>query len=252
MFSVTAVVLAAGASERMGEPKLLLPYRGATVLDATTEAVTASAVDRVIVVTGARAEEVEASLGAVTSSSPSGGGAAEGGGGGQGLRSEPFDPSRQRPEALPPSPDGREEDDAHRAGSPSMIVVRNPDYRCGNMSSLLTATAVDPAAEAFIVVPGDMPTIRTAALDSMIELWFETRPWAAVAEYDDRIAHPFLLSRTAVDAMDQMTGEKVLGRLLIDTDDDRVIRLSVPHKAPRDVNTPEDYEALVRRRSVDQ
>ena len=135
--------------------------------------------------------------------------------------------------------------DTSRDVTPSVIVVRNPDYRHGNMSSLLTATGVDPVAEAFIVVPGDMPTIHTVALDSMIGLWLETGPWAAVAEYDDRIAHPFLLSRTAVDAMDQMTGEKVLGRLLIDSDDDRVIRLAVPHKAPRDVNTPEDYAELL-------
>ena len=192
MSGVTGIVLAAGASERMGESKLLLPYRGATVLDATIAAVTASAVDRVIVVTGARADEVEAAV-----------------------------KSRQ------------------------VAIVRNPDYRRGNMSSLLTGTAGDAGAEAFIVVPGDMPTVRTAALDSMIELWFETGPWAAVAEYDDRIAHPFLLSRRAVDAMDQMTGEKVLGRLLVDSDDDRVIRLSVHHKAPRDVNTPEDYAKLL-------
>ena len=192
MSGVTGIVLAAGASERMGELKLLLSYRGATVLDATIAAVEASAIDRLIVVTGARAEQVEAAV-----------------------------ESRQ------------------------VTIVRNPDYRRGNMSSLLTGIAGDTGAEAFIVVPGDMPTIRTAALDSMIGLWFETGPWAAVAEYDDRIAHPFLLSRTAVDAMDQMTGEKVLGRLLVDSDDDRVIRLSVPHKAPRDVNTPEDYAGLL-------
>jgi hypothetical protein len=45
--------------------------------------------------------------------------------------------------------------------------------------------------------------------------------------------------------MEEMTGEKVLGRILIETDDDRVVRLSVPFEAPQDVNTPEDYEALL-------
>jgi molybdenum cofactor cytidylyltransferase len=244
MSGVTGIVLAAGASERMGESKLLLPYRGATVLDATIAAVTASAVDRVIVVTGARAKEVETLI----SSSPSGGGADEGGGGGQSCRLSPV--ASRQPERSSPVPGGRKEEQESRDGIPSIVVVRNPDYRRGNMSSLLTATAVDPAAEAFIVVPGDMPTIRTAALDSMIGLWFEKAPWAAVTEYHDRIAHPFLLSHTAVDAMQQMTGEKVLGRLLVDSDDERVVRLSIPHKAPRDVNTPEDYEALLR--DVDQ
>ena len=238
MPAVTGVVLAAGAAERMGRPKLLLPFRGSTVLNTTIAAVEASRIGRVIIVTGARAETVEASLGTVICSSPSGGGAAEGGGGGRGSRQSPV-ASRQ--------PDGPSPDLA-----PSFTVVRNPDYRRGNMSSLLTATDDDPDAGAFIVVPGDQPMIRVGVLDAMVDLWIEEGPWAAVTAYSDRIAHPFLLSRTAIESMEEMTGEKVLGRLLVDTPDDRVVQLSVPFGAPRDVNTPEDYEALLRSRSVDQ
>ena len=60
--SITGVVLAAGAAERMGEPKLLLPFRDHTVLNATIAAVQASRVNRVIIVTGANAEAIEASI----------------------------------------------------------------------------------------------------------------------------------------------------------------------------------------------
>ena len=50
---VTAIVLAAGASTRMGdENKLLLPFRGKPLLSAAVEAVCASSVDDVVVVTG--------------------------------------------------------------------------------------------------------------------------------------------------------------------------------------------------------
>jgi molybdenum cofactor cytidylyltransferase len=192
---VTGVVLAAGASERMGGSKLLLPYRGTTVLNTTIAAVEASAIGSVIVVTGACAEEVEASV-----------------------------------------------------ESPRVAIVRNPDYRRGNMSSFLTATADDPEAEAFIITPGDMPGIRTSVVDSMIDLWLEERPWAAATEYSDRTAHPFLLSRDAVRSTEEMTGAKVLGRMLIDSGDERVVRLSVLHEAPRDVNTPDDYEGLLAER----
>jgi molybdenum cofactor cytidylyltransferase len=211
MTAVTGIVLAAGASERMGEPKLLLPYRRATVLDATVAAVAASGVGRVIVVTGARADEIEASLGTVISSSPS----------------------------------GREEERGSRDLKSAIVVVQNPDYRRGNMSSLLTATAHDPEAEAFILVPGDLPTIRVGVIDSMVDLWFEKEPWAVVTRYGDRIAHPFLLSRAAVESMEEMKGEKVLGRILIESSDKRVVQLSVSHEAPRDVNTPEDYAKLL-------
>jgi len=190
--SITGVVLAAGAAERMGEPKLLLPFGERTVLNTTLAAVEASSVDRVIVVTGANAEAVAASLLAMRAT-----------------------------------------------------VVRNPDYRRGNMSSFLTATSTDPKAGAFILVAGDQPTTRTEVIDAMVGLWNESGPWAAVTEYDDRIANPFLTSRSAVEEAAEMTGEKVLGRLLVEGDDDRVVRMHVAGASPRDVNTPEDYEALL-------
>jgi molybdenum cofactor cytidylyltransferase len=189
--TVAGVVLAAGAAERMGKPKLLLPFRQTTVLNATLAAVESSNVDRVIVVTGANADEVESSI------------------------------------------------VANRA-----TVVRNSDYRRGNMSSFLTATATDPEAAAFILVPGDIPTIRADVIDLMVGLWRETDSWAAVTSYADGVGHPFLVSRDALDSATRTPGEKVLGRLLIESDDDRVVRVVVPITAPRDVNTPADYGAL--------
>jgi molybdenum cofactor cytidylyltransferase len=50
---IGAVVLAAGESKRMGAPKLLLPYRGATIIEAVLDAVTASGADATLVVLGA-------------------------------------------------------------------------------------------------------------------------------------------------------------------------------------------------------
>ena len=237
MLPVTAVVLAAGASKRMGEPKLLLSYRDSTVLNATISAVASSAVERIVVVTGFGADRIEASLAFSTTSSPSGGCADEGGGGSREGR-QASDDSLKSEGTSPPleNREGR----VRRA-----IVVRNPDYRRGNMSSLLTATAADSRAEAFVVVPGDLPTIRTDVIDLMIELWIEGKPWAAVTEYSNRIAHPFLLSSAAVESMGELTGEKVLGRLLVESHDARILRLRVPYGPPRDMNTPDDYEALL-------
>ncbi|MGB5533728.1 MAG: nucleotidyltransferase family protein [Acidimicrobiia bacterium] len=189
---ITGVVLAAGAAVRMGEPKLLLPLGGSTVLNTTLASVEASEVDRVIVVTGANASLIESSI------------------------------------------------VAERAS-----VVRNPDFRRGNMSSFLTATATDPDASAYIVVPGDLPTVRTSVIDQMVRLWREGRPWAAVTSYTDGVAHPFLVSRDALDFAVRTRGDRVLGHLLIDSDDDRVLRLDAPVAAPLDVNTPDEYDALL-------
>ncbi len=191
MAAITGVILAAGASERMGRPKLLLPFGDTTILGSTIEAVEASRLDRVVIVTGFGGESIEASI------------------------------------------------EAQRS-----MVVTNPDFRRGNMSSLLTGVDADPGADAFVLVPGDLPTIRTSVIDAMVELWEERAPWAAVTVYDGRPAHPFLLSAVAVEELRPFPGEKVLGRLFIDAEDERVQRLEVAGNVPKDVNTPEDYREL--------
>ncbi|WP_433621103.1 nucleotidyltransferase family protein [Nocardia sp. CA-120079] len=55
---VTAVVLAAGASQRLGTAKQLLPYRNTTVLGATLDAVRSCAFDQIIVTLGGAATAI--------------------------------------------------------------------------------------------------------------------------------------------------------------------------------------------------
>jgi molybdenum cofactor cytidylyltransferase len=54
------VILAAGASRRMGEPKQLLEVRGRPLLEVAVTAACASQLDEVVVVLGARAGEIAA------------------------------------------------------------------------------------------------------------------------------------------------------------------------------------------------
>ncbi len=60
---VAALLLAAGASRRMGEPKPLLPWGDRTLIEWELDELDRSMVDDVVVVTGSRAEEVRRSLG---------------------------------------------------------------------------------------------------------------------------------------------------------------------------------------------
>ena len=53
---VTGLVLAAGASVRLGEAKQLLPYRGRTLLDATLDLARSCAFDQVLVTLGGAAD----------------------------------------------------------------------------------------------------------------------------------------------------------------------------------------------------
>ena len=55
---VSVVVLAAGGSRRLGRPKQLLDFRGATLLDATLATARAAGADQVVVALGGAADEV--------------------------------------------------------------------------------------------------------------------------------------------------------------------------------------------------
>lgn len=59
---VSAILLAAGESKRMGKPKLLLPLGDGTVLGNTVDNLLSSSVDEVIVVLGANARETKGAI----------------------------------------------------------------------------------------------------------------------------------------------------------------------------------------------
>ena len=59
---VKTLILAAGRSRRMGQFKPLLPLRGRTVLECTVESALRGGAEEAVVVTGNRAEELEALL----------------------------------------------------------------------------------------------------------------------------------------------------------------------------------------------
>ncbi|MCI0849764.1 MAG: nucleotidyltransferase family protein [Chloroflexi bacterium] len=60
--TVSGVILAAGASSRMGRPKQLLPLGGKPLLQHVIDEALASSLDEVIVVLGHRAEEIQRAL----------------------------------------------------------------------------------------------------------------------------------------------------------------------------------------------
>jgi molybdenum cofactor cytidylyltransferase len=59
---ISAIILAAGGSSRMGRPKQLLPLGASTVLAKTIETVRSAAVDELVLVLGAHAEAIRQQL----------------------------------------------------------------------------------------------------------------------------------------------------------------------------------------------
>jgi len=67
---IAAIVLAAGQSKRMGQPKMLLPWGETTVLGQVLDTLQGAGAGRMVVVTGGAREAVEALVAQVASASP--------------------------------------------------------------------------------------------------------------------------------------------------------------------------------------
>ncbi len=67
---IVALVLAAGESRRMGEPKQLLPWGDHTIIEQIVSALARSPVDEIMVVLGHRTDEVKSKIELVTVAKP--------------------------------------------------------------------------------------------------------------------------------------------------------------------------------------
>jgi CTP:molybdopterin cytidylyltransferase MocA len=63
MKNIWAIILAAGESKRMRFPKMLLPFRGTTIVEQVIENVINSQVDKTVVVLGADGDEIKKVIG---------------------------------------------------------------------------------------------------------------------------------------------------------------------------------------------
>lgn len=183
---VTGLVLAAGGSQRLGQPKQLLPYRGRPLLE--------HALDR------ARACGFDQLLCAVADELP---GVDFGG----------------------------------------VRVVRNPQRGEGCSSSIAVAlAAVDPRADVLVLLLGDQPGVQPAAVAALLAGRGGAR--FAVCRYDDGRGHPFAFGREAFGELAAMHGDKAVWKLL-ERHADEVAEVPIAGRAPIDVDTWADYEALV-------
>lgn len=186
---VTGLVLAAGGSRRLGQPKQLLAYRGSTLLAATLSSARACGFDQLLVALGASSALVRSSVDLGT-----------------------------------------------------VEVIENPEYSTGCSSSIGAALpAVDDRADGLVLLLGDQPGISCAAVSRLTE--GETASMA-VCRYADGLGHPMWFRRDMFGELSQLHGDKAVWRLLHSGRFD-VREVAVEGSVPLDVDTLEDYEALV-------
>jgi molybdenum cofactor cytidylyltransferase len=124
--------------------------------------------------------------------------------------------------------------------------AHNPDYATGNMSSLLAGLGEIGVVDAAMLLLADQPDMDGETIETLAAAWEEWRPFAAVATYAGEVGHPWVLSAAAITAVGDLTGTKALWKWLTDEHADEVLVVEMPRPRPRDVNTPDDYQAALR------
>jgi molybdenum cofactor cytidylyltransferase len=187
---VCAVVLAAGGSSRLGQPKQLLPYRGGTLLDAVLDTARVCPFDQLVVALGGSAREV------------------------------------------------RREVDLS-----CFRVVVNESYGEGCSSSIAAALeVVDPECDVLVLMLGDQPGVTCETVNTLLDGRGDAP--LAVCAYSDGRGHPFAFARSVFGDLSSLDGDKAVWKLLERRAGD-VVEVPVEGPAPRDVDTWQDYDAVV-------
>jgi molybdenum cofactor cytidylyltransferase len=122
-------------------------------------------------------------------------------------------------------------------------VVENHAYGEGCSSSIAAALgALDPRADVLVLMLGDQPGVDPSAVHALLAGRGDAA--LAVCRYEDGRGHPFAFGRELFAELAQLHGDKAVWKLL-DRLGDGVVEVPVPGRVPPDVDTWEDYEALV-------
>jgi molybdenum cofactor cytidylyltransferase len=191
------LVLAGGASSRMGRPKAALTIGpgGPTFAAAAVAALRGAGVPRVVVVAGAHPDAVRSAL----------------------------------------------------SQSPAVRLLTHPRWAEGQLSSLLAGLdAVDgPLVEGVIVTLVDVPLVRPDTVAQLVAAWRRTRAPIVRPRIGDRHGHPVIFDRAVFDRL-RATPLAQGARAVIDAAGRDVVEVPTSDAGVmRDVDTPDEYRALV-------
>jgi molybdenum cofactor cytidylyltransferase len=122
-------------------------------------------------------------------------------------------------------------------------VVVNPAYGDGCSSSIAAALAVvDPRCDVLVLMLGDQPGVTAGTVAALLA----GRGGAplAVCRYDDGRGHPLAFARGVFGALAELHGDKGVWRLL-EHRAAEVTEVPIAGAIPRDVDTAEDYQAVI-------
>ena len=127
-------------------------------------------------------------------------------------------------------------------------VVVNDDYGAGCSSSIAAAVGiVDPRCELLVLMLGDQPGVTADTVAALLDGRGDAP--LAVCRYEDGRGHPIVFARSVFGELADLHGDKGVWRLLDQRAED-VVEAPLAGEIPIDVDTPEDYEAVLAARTA--
>jgi molybdenum cofactor cytidylyltransferase len=142
---------------------------------------------------------------------------------------------------------GRDADAVERAlGGTDVRFVRNRRYEEGMSTSLRRGVESLPAdATAVVIALADQPLPSHTIIDGLIEAFHVSGRPVVVPVYSAQRGNPVLFAASLFAELLAVTGDQG-ARGVIARDPGRVEAVRFPFAPPPDVDTPEDYERLLR------
>lgn len=189
---ISGLILGAGASQRLGQPKQLLPFGDTTLLGwVVAQAERAAGLDELVVVLGRAADQVR-----------------------------------------------------ERVAFRGARLVENPIFAEGCASSYRAGiAALDPQAEAIMIILGDQPGITPEIIDRLADEWRQEQTQIALCSYQGRKGHPMIFAKQLFDQLTGLHGDKAAWKL-VDANSQSVQEVHFPLPFPEDINTRDDLERL--------
>ncbi len=136
------------------------------------------------------------------------------------------------------------------AADAECLVVENPDVAGGPIASLRCALVALRAARpgGLLAWPVDLPHVRIATVERLIEAYRHDRPPAVIPAFGGRRGHPVIWDQALFAELETSDAATRHGaRAVLKAHEDRLAIVTVDDPAVLDdVNTPEDYERLIR------
>jgi molybdenum cofactor cytidylyltransferase len=122
-------------------------------------------------------------------------------------------------------------------------VAEAPDFGDGCASSLRAALGrVREDADGIVLLLGDQPGVSAAAANALVG-GAGSAP-VGVCRYDDGPGHPLWFSRSMFATLRGLHGDKAVWKVVEGCAD--LVEVPVPGPVPADVDTWEDYEAILQ------